>query len=379
MNILSDGLKPPASSLKYLPQLDSVRALAVLLVLWTHWLPTWHTPGSRGVWIFFVLSGFLITRILLKSRCETKAENGHALYTFYVRRFLRIFPLYYFVLFLAFFGSALFRADWPWYVTYLQNFKIIMAGKTPVFGTHLWSLAVEEQFYVFWPLIALFAPRAVLLPVISTAIVVAVGIRFVLYNLGWSEFQIFIFTPSNLDTLGFGALLAYFATYQKQQVVSLRRIALIGAFVALGIEAFVRAAWGRASSTWLLPLPMGLFSVWMVSAAADGVRGLAGRIMSLPPLIYIGRISYGIYVYHFFVPEALAPLLERFHLTGDGVALVAVRFVIYFGVTMIVASLSWFLMEKPINSLKDRFADSSAPAKPKRSIGTAEAGMEAEG
>ncbi len=379
MNILSDGLKPPASSLSYLPQLDTVRALAVLLVLWTHWLPTWHTPGSRGVWIFFVLSGFLITRILLKSRRETKTENRHALYTFYVRRFLRIFPLYYFVLFLALFGSALFRADWPWYVTYLQNFKIIMAGKAPVFGTHLWSLAVEEQFYVFWPLIALFAPRVVLLPIISTAIAAAVGIRFVLYHLGWSEFQIFIFTPSNLDTLGLGAMLAYFATYRKQQVVTLRRGALMAAFVALGVETLVRAAWGRASSTWLLPLPMGLFSVWMVSAAADGVRGLAGRVMSLPPLIYLGRISYGIYVYHFFVPDVLEPFLTRFHLLGDGLALVAIRFAIYFAATIIVASLSWFLMEKPINSLKDKFADTSAPLKAKRSIGAAEVGIEAEG
>lgn len=380
MNILSDGLKPPASSLKYLPQLDSVRALAVLLVLWTHWLPTRHAPGSLGVWIFFVLSGFLITRILLKSRHETTAENQHAMYIFYVRRFLRIFPLYYFVLFLAFFGSALFRADWYWYVTYLQNFRFILAEKgDQLFGTHLWSLAVEEQFYIFWPLMILFARRNLLLPMISTAAASAVGIRFLLSFLGWSEFEIYVFTPSNLDTLGLGALLAYFVTYRREQVMAFRWAAFALGVVALAAALGSRFVVGRATYACLLPLPMGLLSVWMISLTAEGVRGLAGRIISWSPFIYIGRISYGIYVYHFFVPELLEPLLQRFNLVGDGLALVLIRFVIYFAVTMIVASLSWFLMEKPINSLKDRFTDSSAPAKAKRTIGTAEAGMEAEG
>ncbi len=380
MNILSDGIKPPASSLSYLPQLDSVRALAVLLVLWTHWLPMQHAPGSLGVWIFFVLSGFLITRILMKSRHETTAENQHAMVIFYVRRFLRIFPLYYFVLFLAFFASALFRADWYWYVTYLQNFRFILAEKgDPLFGTHLWSLAVEEQFYIFWPLMILFAPRNLLLPMISAAAASAVGIRFLLAYLGWSEFEIYVFTPSNLDTLGLGALLAYFVTYRREQVMAFRWATLALGVVALVAAVVTRLTVGRAGYACLLPLPMGLLSVWIISLTAEGVRGFIGRIISWSPFIYIGRISYGIYVYHFFVPELLEPLLQRFSLVGDGLALVLIRFVIYFTVTMIVASLSWFLMEKPINSLKDKFTDSSAPAKAKHSIGAAEAGIKAEG
>src|SRR5262249_27250718 len=143
MNILSDSLKPPPSSLSYLPQLDTVRAFAVLLVLWHHWCQPRHAPGPLGVWIFFVLSGYLITRILLKSRRDTSAENKHALKNFYIRRFLRIFPLYYFVLILSFAASAAFRANWYWYATYLQNFMMIMGPKgSYIFGMHLWSLAV---------------------------------------------------------------------------------------------------------------------------------------------------------------------------------------------------------------------------------------------
>jgi peptidoglycan/LPS O-acetylase OafA/YrhL len=119
---------------------------------------------------------------------------------------------------------------------------------------------------------------------------------------------------------------------------------------------------------------MGLLSVWMVSMAADGVGGLVGRAISFQPLIYIGRISYGIYVYHYFVPTVLEPLFERFQIAHGSLVFVAICFV----VTMIVSSLSWFLMEKPINSLKDKFAGSSAPLSAGRGLERSEVGLEAE-
>ena len=132
-----------------------------------------------GVWIFFVLSGFLITRILFTSRHDAARDSRRALSNFYVRRFLRIFPLYYFVLLVAFATSAAFRNDWYWYAAYLQNFRMIFNnGQTYIFATHLWSLAVEEQFYVVWPLIALFAPRILLLPINLLAIVAASATRY---------------------------------------------------------------------------------------------------------------------------------------------------------------------------------------------------------
>jgi peptidoglycan/LPS O-acetylase OafA/YrhL len=363
MNILADNLKPPPSSLSYLPQLDTVRAFAVLLVLWHHWCQPRNAPGPIGVWIFFVLSGFLITRILLKSRRHTAPENRHALLNFYVRRFLRIFPLYYFVLIVSFAASAVFRADWYWYASYLQNFMMIAGGKATYFGTHLWSLAVEEQFYVFWPLIALFAPRSVLLPIISFGIAFAVATRFYCAHLGWTPFQVYIFTPSNFDTLGFGALLAYFVTYRKHQVVWLRRIALVAGAALLAVAVVLKVRTGM-SILGLLQLPIGLISLWMVSIAAEGVPGLVGRIISLPPLIYIGRISYGIYVYHYFVPIVLRPLFERLGTAEGDVLFVAICFV----VTMVVSSLSWFLLENPINSLKDKFAADSRPSEAEHTV-----------
>ena len=162
---------PVSEGLGYLPQLDTLRAFAVLLVVWHHWFgPRELGLGPMGVWIFFVISGFLITRILLSSKGATPRENRSALVRFYVRRFLRIFPLYYFVLLVALFTSAAFRADWRWYVSYLQNFLMMRASEEAhLFGVHFWTLAVEEQFYLCWPWIVLFVPRFVLGPVIAGA------------------------------------------------------------------------------------------------------------------------------------------------------------------------------------------------------------------
>jgi peptidoglycan/LPS O-acetylase OafA/YrhL len=401
MNIVSEALEPPPSSLKYLPQLDAIRALAVLLVLGHHWIQPPHAPGPVGVWIFFALSGFLITRILLKSRGETLAENGEAIRNFYIRRFLRIFPLYYFVLFVAFVASMFFvnsestpttnqqapeqvtklnpethdavpelhgwdelreslksfRADWPWYVSYLQNFKMISATKYDVtFGTPLWSLAVEEQFYVFWPLLMLFIPRKSLLPLILLAIVSGVAIRVYLAQIGWDKFEVYIFTPSNLDTLGLGALLAYFVTYLPRRVVQLRWASLALGVVAFGAALVLKKLFDDNT---IVSLSIGFITLWMVSMAADGFPGIIGRIISWAPIIYIGRISYGIYVYHFFVPIVMRPMFDRMGIGEGNVVFAAICFVI----TMFVASLSWFLMEKPINELKDRFAPTAKPTR----------------
>ena len=344
-----DALPPPATSLSYLPQLDVVRAIAVSLVLWHHWFghPD-HPFGPIGVWLFFVLSGFLITRILLNARRDTPRGNRTALLNFYIRRFLRIFPLYYFVLLLAWATSETFRADWYWYAAYLQNFKM-MAADDPVkvFGVHLWTLAVEEQFYVAWPLVVLFAPRRALLAVIGCAIALSIVLRGVLAGVGWTSFQVYVFTLNNLDTLGCGALLAYFWVHRRDDVVALRRIALGAGLVALAATAFVRR---NALNEALTAVPTALIGLWFVSRAAEGFRGPFGYAMSFPPSVYFGRISYGIYVYHFFAPAALGPLFERYDIREGGVAFGLVCL----AVTVAVASLSWFLLERPFLLLKNR-------------------------
>ncbi len=346
----------PAASLRYLPELDALRAFAVLLVVCHHWCGTGDSPlGPIGVWIFFVLSGFLITRILLDSRSDAPRRNRQALVRFYVRRILRILPLYYFVLVLAFVTSATFRANWPWYAGYLQNFRMMTVADEQIFGPHLWSLAVEEQFYLVWPLIALFAPRVVLLPVMGSALGLAVVCRCMATAAGWSAFQVYAFTPCNFDMLALGALLAYAVTYRTDQLVRLRRLAFAAAVVIVGANAWLHLPLLNAG---VMALPTGCIAFWFIARVVGGVDGVAGWALRFPPSVYLGRISYGIYIYHYFVPGAATALLHRCHLVLDGVPFLAMCLI----VTIAIASASWFLFENPVRSLKDRLYTRKAPA-----------------
>ena len=154
---------------KYYPALDGTRAIAALLVLVFHAmqeglpLPKLVNFGQTGVDLFFVLSGFLITSILLAARPRDWSEVR----TFYARRSLRIFPLYY--LALCFCALFLFPVNWPFWI-YLENFWM-SAGREVAGPGHLWSLAVEEQFYLVWPCLVLFVPRRFLLKILTGLIV----------------------------------------------------------------------------------------------------------------------------------------------------------------------------------------------------------------
>jgi peptidoglycan/LPS O-acetylase OafA/YrhL len=180
-------LENPAETklLPHMPQLDGIRAIAVLMVMWHHFQPKYLSQsvgapwGAVGVGLFFTLSGFLITRILL--RCKLKIAAGEAtmgtmLRQFYVRRCLRIFPLYYGVLLvLVIFNVTGIRERVWWHLGYLSNvlFSYYYPSRGGAVERHFWSLAVEEQFYLVWPLVIFLTPRVLLMPVILLTIAVA--------------------------------------------------------------------------------------------------------------------------------------------------------------------------------------------------------------
>lgn len=356
--------------LAYLPELDALRAFAVFLVICHHWCGLTGPLGPIGVWVFFVLSGFLITRILLDSRSDAPGANRQALVRFYIRRMLRILPLYYFVLLLAFLTSATFRSSWPWYAAYLQNFWMIRAtSDEQIFGPHFWSLAVEEQFYVVWPLIALFAPRVVLPVVLGSALGGAVACRCIATAAGWAPFEVYAFTPCNFDMLALGALLAHVVSYRRAHLVRFRRLAFAAAVVILCANALLRIPLLNFSTT---ALPTGCITFWFIARVVGGVEGIAGRGLRFPPSVYLGRISYGIYVYHYFVPGIVTVLLGRCHLVLDRVPFLAMCSI----VTISIASLSWFFFESPVRSLKDRLytrnAHAPTPTVPARPVAALE-------
>ena len=182
-------------TVQHMAQLDTLRAFAVIGVLATHYMPTSRFAGyyaMGGVRLFFVLSGFLITSILLKSRSimeSGKQLPRFTLFRFYVRRFLRIFPLYYFVLAVAAIADVTnVRETLLWNVTYLSNVYFFTRGHWAGPVSHFWSLAVEELFYLVWPWLILFTPRRFLMRLIICLIIIGPLFRIWLSFNGHDEF-----------------------------------------------------------------------------------------------------------------------------------------------------------------------------------------------
>jgi peptidoglycan/LPS O-acetylase OafA/YrhL len=343
------------TTLSYAPALDGVRALAVSLVLYHHWVEhRWldrHLPvscGLVGVKLFFVLSGLLITRILLVSRFEERQTLAVGLRDFYLRRALRIFPLYYLVLFVLALTSAAFRELWPWYVTYLQNIRMVRAGHF-LFASHFWTLAIEEQFYLVWPLVLFSFPPRRILPALLGMVSLAVAWRVVGYAvLGWTALEVSLFTLSSLDSLGLGALLAWLLFNERRP--SNRTLTLVG---AAGIGIVVAAALGgHFFGALLAETGVSLAAFALVGAVAQDPPAWLAAPLRARPLVYLGRVSYGVYVYHFFVSSQMGELGRRLTRLGGAPLLVCGELV----VTLVLATISWNVFEKPINDLKNRWA-----------------------
>ena len=329
--------------MSYRPQLDSIRAIAVMLVMISHFIPgsSAIAPlGGIGVRLFFVLSGFLITRILLDYR-DRPIES--ALKTFYFRRFLRIFPLFYFALLVSYamdFGAV--RSTIGWHVTYLTNFLIYSRGEFPAAVTHFWSLAVEEQFYLVWPLLVLTLPLRALPWVIACMIPISPLTMTIADDPMASVLPI-----SNLDALGFGALLAVPAAQRYVTAAGL----WIGAPVFAVTIVMRWFSVGDVTRDVPLGFAMPLASAWLVWRAAEGFGGIAKKIFEWRPALYVGRISYGVYVYHALMPYFLKRLFPIWTY-GEGQ-----QFVILVSTTIVVASISYRLLEQPFLALKKPMHD----------------------
>ncbi len=329
-----------------LRQIDSLRAFAVLAVLVHHFLPVnklipddFLTLGLLGVRFFFTLSGFLITGILLR---------GQTFGTFYLRRAIRIFPAFYLcLLVLIVLGVSDVRQYYLWHFFYLSNVLFTFnQGLAPETG-HFWTLAVEEQFYLVWPWLVLKTnPRhSWKLPVI--AIVFTLVYKTVIAFTVGGHLAGGLLPFACLDSLGLGGLLACFDHDERLKPYRslLLRVGLaIGSLIVAG--QFILYMWGRGTRVFLSTgyLGVSLVFMWLVGKAADGKLP---RIIEARPLVYTGKISYGIYLWHNFMP-ALAIWLVGYKLgTWTSAAFATL-------LTFLVAATSWILVESPLNSLKDK-------------------------
>ena len=294
--------------------------------------------GQTGVDLFFVLSGFLITGILLMAEPRDWGEVR----TFYVGRALRIFPLYYAVLLLAVaLGWKISGSYW----VYLENFA--MSFHLPVAGpSHFWSLATEEQFYLLWPFLVLFLPRGLLLRSMWGLLVLTILVRVAILPTGISAFY---FSPGRMDGLAAGGLLAMY--HQRRQLTAHRGL-LLGMMALAG--AAVWAEWWlfRGRSQGLEEVTKftltTMFYAGGVGYLVSGGRSPLNRLLRTWPMRAVGRISYGLYIFHPTLFQMVFDHLPRLRTGGQLVACLLL--------TLVVSLASWYGLERPFLRLKDRLA-----------------------
>lgn len=348
----------PATS-GYAPQLDGLRAVAVAAVAYSHWLPAWQfgVPFGAGVHLFFVLSGFLITRILLGLR--EAPSRPRAIGRFFARRALRLFPAFYAVLACAWLADVpMARATWAWHASYLSNVYIAGLGAWQGHFSHFWSLAVEEQFYLLWPWIVVWMPARGLAPALVLTTVAGPIAHLVAWSRGLGEPFWALVPLGSADSLGLGALLALGAW--RDAAGNDRRWARAGMAGAIlwTLMALVDGMGGVpvALAAWR-QLAQGLVFAWVVWRGVRGVGGPMGRLLAHPSMIAIGRISYGVYLVHPFAPIVLRVVLAPLGVHDLEAWPPLLHALAAWTTSLALAGVLWVAVERPAHRWKDRLRD----------------------
>lgn len=346
-------------TLRYIRNLDALRALAALGVIVAHAYSVDVLPqfpklasvaylGNFGVSLFFVLSGFVITRILIQTH-----QDPHYFRTFYVRRLLRIFPLYYIGLAAYYFLPYLLgwesdvapAGDQLIYAAYLQNFSRTFDWGASGPG-HYWSLAVEEHFYLLWPAVVLVAMRVGEKSLIGVSLFLVAGVHVLRVFMLGEGYDINVFTFTRLDQLVYGGLIAVaefrgFLTSRNNPWFMGMIITGCGFILVLELgspetrELFKYTAFGIT------------FTGLVLAVSASSATGAVSRILQAGWLQYLGKISYGLYVWHVLVMAGVTHYVE---------APASVRFLLVVACTILFSAASFRWLEAPFLKLKDRFS-----------------------
>jgi peptidoglycan/LPS O-acetylase OafA/YrhL len=359
----------------YRPQLDGLRFFAFLAVFLQHtfhaepaYYLTWSVfkplhlsfaaaallskltlTGGMGVDLFFALSSYLITELLLRERMET--GDIHLKY-FYARRVLRIWPVYALVLFLGFvvipalgLGEAIPPVYIAAYLLFAGNWSCAFLGVAPALHTisQLWSVSIEEQFYFFWPLSLRKLGVERLKWLCIGLIVTGELTRLILCLSHASKDLLYFSTFTHLDPIAWGALLAVYKKDPDPQTPMFQRM-LLGAICVVAVAVTLLHGPEVYYFSNLVAYPF-----YALCCAIILFIALQSKILAVKPLPYLGKISYGLYAYHAMVIILLNQLVPQ------GTWLRSVLLPAKFIVTIAVAALSYKVLETPILKFKDRF------------------------
>ena len=337
--------------------------------------------GDYGVRLFFVLSGFLITSTLLAHREHMSACGVRwqvVARNFYIRRSLRLFPVYYLALLAGLILVELLhvttidsRSDWYFHFGYLTNILVFLRGEWLGVFSPYWSLAVEEQFYLLWFWIVLYVKPARLAGVIGLVILSAPLFRLLTYLAG-KTLHADVLLPACTDTLASGALLAVVVRGQggEHSASILQWMRRNSSILCWGIMVcallLMACSFAADKNSIVRRLMVNILSAvifsYVVFRCYEGATGPIGRLLTNPMLIAVGKISYGIYVYHMLVlllcKEWLIPsALSMLQLDLPIALRRAVDTIVPVFFTLALANMSWVYFEAPILRLKRRFSE----------------------
>ena len=329
--------------MKRIQEIDGLRGLAALAIVICHLWPWEFAFGRVSVDLFFVLSGFLITQICL--------ENHHKpgfLFNFYARRGLRIWPIYYLCILVVSMFPMADRTAIPHYLLYIQQIPRYWGGSTPYWleMQHGWTLAIEEQFYMLWPALVMIAGRGRLKALVAGYLVAALVAKAA----GIPQWTLL----TSGHGLALGGLLAVLVTdpdLTRRPKVVARYATAAAATAAIFVVLRLALKETPFHAYWPVFVPLvtslGFFALVGFISLNIGHRRLA--VLRARPLIFLGTISYGLYLYH--VPihygmHALIPYSSPYSMFTGWIT---------FGLSMMLATASWYLIERPILALKDRF------------------------
>lgn len=346
-------MKAEPQKLTYYRSLDGVRGIAALMIMFLHFMPNYDRNinpvlfffkkasivGQCGVPLFFVLSGYLISRILINTKYDKNYFSS-----FYFKRSLRIFPLYYLFLTICFLVIPFFNHEiiswglcWP-YVFYLQNIFMTFNWKSADIP-HLWSLAVEEQFYLIWPLIIYFTSLRSLKIVITGIIIFAIACRIIMV---YNGIGVYYFTFATFDALAIGAFLAlneYRKWLTKRAVITVTIVLLV---LLISIFPFLTGS-GLPILQYFKNTAISLFCASVIWVCIN-LKNHLTRFFELPFFVFTGKISYGLYVFH---PLVFNIVGKTFHLSNFPLS-ITLSFLSAYG----VATFSYYFFESWFLRLK---------------------------